>query len=100
MKLYELGEILMLISFGFSWPLNAIKSYRARTTKGKSLPFLCLIIFGYICGITGKLLNPNGYAWYVMFFYVLNITMVTIDFALYFRNLHLDRLAEKEKKAE
>lgn len=40
MKITELCEILMLVSFGFSWPFNAIKSYKARTTKGKSLPFL------------------------------------------------------------
>ena len=36
--LFELCEIAMLLCFGFSWPLSAIKSYRARTTKGKSLP--------------------------------------------------------------
>ena len=41
---YEICEILMLCCFGFSWPLNAIKSYRARTTKGKSLPFVILIL--------------------------------------------------------
>ena len=93
MTVYELGEILMLISFGFSWPFNAIKSYRARTTKGKSLPFL--IIFGYICGIVSKLTNPNGFKWYVMFFYVLNITMVSIDLILYFRNLRLDRASKQ-----
>ena len=96
MKIYELGEILMLISFGFSWPFNAIKSYKARTTKGKSLPFLLLIIFGYICGIVAKLTNPNGFKWYVMFFYVLNITMVSVDLALYFRNLRLDKAASKQ----
>ena len=96
MKIYELGEILMLISFGFSWPFNAIKSYKARTTKGKSLPFLLLIIFGYICGIVAKFTNPNDFKWYVMFFYVLNITMVSVDLALYFRNLRLDKAASKQ----
>ena len=39
----EALEVLMIISFGVSWPLNVIKSYKARTTKGKSLSFLCLI---------------------------------------------------------
>ena len=32
----ELLEIFMVVSFGASWPFNVIKSYRARTTKGKS----------------------------------------------------------------
>ena len=36
----EILEITMIVSFGASWPLNVIKSYKARTTKGKSLTFL------------------------------------------------------------
>ncbi len=86
----ELFEILMIVSFGFSWPLNVIKSYKARTTKGKSLFFLILIFVGYIFGITSKLLAPS-FKWYVMFFYVLNITMVGLDLLLYVRNYMLDK---------
>ena len=44
----ELFEIIMIVCFGFSWPVNVIKSYRARTTKGKSLAFLLLISIGYV----------------------------------------------------
>ena len=88
----EIFEIGMLICFGFSWPLSVAKSYRARTTKGKSLPFLLLIETGYIFGIAGKLLS-GSFAWYVLFFYLLNFTMVATDIALYFRNLRLDRQA-------
>ena len=95
--LFELCEIAMLLCFGFSWPLSAIKSYRTRTTKGKSLPFLVLILLGYVAGITSKLLNPNGFKWYVMFFSVLNFCFVSIDFSLYFRNLCLDRQAAEKK---
>ena len=86
----ELLEICMIVSFGFSWPMNVIKSYKARTTKGKSLAFLVLIFFGYICGIASKLLAPT-FKWYVLFFYVLNFTMVGVDLCLYFRNRRLDR---------
>ena len=50
----EICEIGMLLAFGFSWPLNAMKAYRARTTKGTSLPFLLLILSGYVCGIISK----------------------------------------------
>lgn len=88
----ELFEILMIVSFGFSWPLNVIKSYKARTTKGKSLFFLILIFVGYIFGITSKLLAPL-FKWYVMFFYVINLTMVGIDLLLYVRNYKLDKKA-------
>ena len=96
MKITELCEILMLISFGFSWPFNAIKSYKARTAKGKSIQFLVLILFGYVCGIISKLTAPS-FKWYVMFFYILNFCMVFIDFLLYFRNRKLDKLAELKK---
>ena len=41
----EILEITMIVSFGASWPLNVMKSWKSRTTKGKSLPFLLLILF-------------------------------------------------------
>ncbi|MBO7218133.1 MAG: hypothetical protein J6V50_05475 [Clostridia bacterium] len=92
----------MVVSFGASWPLNVMKSYKARTTKGKSLGFLCLIFFGYIAGIASKLLNEAYMAnfaskWYVLFFYVLNLIMVGTDLILYARNKRLDNLAEKNQ---
>ena len=92
----EMLEIVMIVSFGASWPLNVIKSYKARTAKGKSLAFLCLIFFGYIAGITSKFMNEAYMAsfqqkWYVLFFYFLNLFMVSVDFGLYFRNLRLDK---------
>lgn len=92
----EILEIMMVISFGVSWPLNVIKSYKARTTKGKSLWFLLLIFFGYICGIASKL-TAESYKWYVLFFYVLNIVMVGIDLVLYWRNYQLDQRADHQE---
>ena len=89
----ELLEIFMVVSFGASWPFNVIKSYRARTTKGKSLLFLVLIFFGYICGIISKL-TAESFKWYVLFFYVLNLIMVGADLLLYIRNSKLDKAAE------
>lgn len=93
----EILEITMIVSFGASWPLNVIKSYKSRTTKGKSLCFLLLIFFGYIAGILSKLLNQSymleiSTKWYILFFYVLNLTMVGLDLLLYFRNKHLDKI--------
>ena len=96
MEIYEICEMMMIISFGISWPLNVIKSYKARTAKGKSLGFLCLILLGYVVGITGKFINEKYMSslasnWYVLFFYFLNFIMVFIDFLLYFRNRKLDK---------
>ncbi len=94
----EILEVVMLICFGFSWPINAYKSWKIRTAKGKSPVFLCLIIFGYIAGISAKFLNESYMAsfsskWYVLFFYFLNMLMVSIDLCIYFRNKRLDKLA-------
>lgn len=95
-ELAELLEITMIVSFGASWPLNVMKSYKARTTKGKSLGFLCLIFFGYIAGIASKFVNEAYMAdfaakWYVLFFYVLNLIMVGADLILYYRNYKIDK---------
>ncbi len=92
----ELLEVTMIVSFGFSWPLNVLKSYRARTTKGKSLAFLLLIFFGYIAGIASKFVNEdymNNIAdkWYVLFFYILNFIMVGADLVMYVRNRRIDK---------
>lgn len=94
----EFLEILMLVCFGASWPLNVIKSYKARTTKGKSVAFLYLIIFGYIAGIISKFVNEDymykiADKWYVLVFYFINIVMVIIDLILYYRNRKLDKQA-------
>ena len=102
--LSEILEIVMIVSFGASWPLNVLKSYRARTTKGKSLPFLCLIFFGYIAGICSKFVNEAYMAnfsskWYVLVFYFLNLFMVGIDLVMYARNYRLDKEAEKNARA-
>jgi len=97
MEFYELLEVCMIVAFGFSWPMNVIKSYKSRTTKGKSLSFLILIFSGYICGIIGKLMAPS-FKWYVLFFYVLNFVMVGADLILYVRNRKLDKLAQSIKE--
>ena len=91
----EILEVVMIVSFGASWPLNVIKSYKARTTKGKSLAFLLLIFFGYVAGIVSKLVNASymaqiEYKWYVLFFYILNFIMVGADILMYARNYKLD----------
>ena len=90
----ELFEIIMIVSFGASWPLNVMKSYKARTTKGKSLSFLCLIFFGYIAGVVMKAITFDAtqfMKWLSLFVYILNLVMVGTDLILYVRNRMIDK---------
>ena len=82
-------ETVMLVCFGFSWPLNVIKAYRAKTAKGTSLPFILLIITGYIAGISAKLIS--GRINYVLIAYILNLAIVSLNLIVYFRNVSLDK---------
>jgi len=81
-------ESIMLICFGLSWPLNVVKAYKARTARGTSLPFILLIITGYIAGITAKLVT--GQINYVLIVYLLNLAIVSVNVLVYFRNVSLD----------
>lgn len=89
----QLFEAFMVICFGISWPLSIRKSFTSRTTKGKSLLFICFILLGYAFGITSKLVSES--ITYVFFFYVLNFVMVFIDVLLYMRNSQLDKLSQQ-----
>ena len=82
-------ETIMLVCFGFSWPLNVIKAYRARTARGTSLSFILLIITGYIAGISAKLFS--GQINYVLAAYIINLMIVSVNVVIYFRNLALDK---------
>ena len=82
-------ETIMLVCFGFSWPLNVIKAYKAKTAKGTSLPFVLLIITGYIAGISAKIIS--GQINYVLIAYILNLAIVSLNVIVYFRNLSLDK---------
>lgn len=89
----EILETLMIISFGISWPTSIHKSYTARSTKGKSLLFLCFIFIGYLFGIAAKLLtNSLNLAFW---FYILNSVMVFTDICLYFRNRRIQQREEQ-----
>ena len=87
----EILEVIMMICFGISWPLSVYKSYKPRSTAGKSFVFLFAIWIGYIAGIFGKILTDN--VTLAFYFYLLNITIVSIDIALYFRNRKIEKIA-------
>jgi hypothetical protein len=76
-------EITMLLCFGAAWPVSIYKSWVARTTAGKSVIFLLIVLLGYLAGIAHKLLySPDPVIW----FYVLNASLVLVDILVYYRN--------------
>ena len=98
-------ETLMVICFGISWPINIIKAWKSKTAKGSSVLFYSFIWIGYIFAMVGKMAmiignSPNPWyetvKWYVMFFYVLNIIMVSAGIIIYLRNKWFDKRSVSE----
>jgi hypothetical protein len=79
MSVFEAG---MMVCFGVSWPVAVYKTFKAKSVKGKSLTFSCLIMVGYICGVIHKIFFY--YDW-VLWLYLLNMLFVMTDMALYLR---------------
>lgn len=96
MNFSHLLEAGMLVCFGFSWPLNVVKAYKARTAKGTSLAFIILIITGYIAGISAKIIN-NQFN-YVLGVYFLNLAIVSANVFVYIRNKSLDKKAAEKSE--
>lgn len=88
MALANILEAAMLVCFGLSWPMNAWKSYKARTAAGTSWQFLALICAGYAAGIAAKFVSGN-INW-VLIVYFLNVACLAVNWAVYFRNRKLD----------
>jgi hypothetical protein len=84
MSIFEAG---MLLCFAASWPVNILKSLKARTAKGKSVAFLFIIDAGYLSGIVHKVLVSRDP---VLILYIANFIMVGIDLVLYFINRRRD----------
>ena len=84
-------EIIMLICFGAAWPFSIYRSWRSKSTKGKSLLFMLIVLCGYIAGVFHKIYFDHDL---VIYLYALNFLMVAVDVALYLRNLK-----EEKKKS-
>lgn len=77
-------EAIMLLCFGSAWPFSVYKTYTSKTTNGKSLIFLLVLIAGYISGISHKLFFSYDP---IIYLYVLNLSMISADVFIYVRNL-------------
>lgn len=89
-------ETVMLVCFGAAWPLSILKSWRSRTTKGKSISFLFIVLIGYLAGIS-KVYLLDGWKAFLLIPYGINFTMVSIDACIYFRNRKLDLADEASR---
>jgi len=91
-------ESIMLVCFGFAWPISIYKSWVSKKTAGKSLLFLIVLQIGYVAGILFKLteywdnlkINPNGTVSINLYLYILNFVMITIDELLFLRNRRIE----------
>jgi hypothetical protein len=79
-------ESLMLVAFGFAWPANILHTWRRKSAVGKSFAFLIIVLAGYVFGIAAKIFG--GAINYVLFFYLLNLSLVGADLIL---SLHYRR---------
>jgi len=91
-------ESIMLVCFGFAWPLSIYKSFVSKKTAGKSLLFLIVLQIGYVAGVLFKLTeywtnietNPNETISINLYLYILNFVMITIDELLFLRNRKIE----------
>ena len=91
-------ESIMLICFGFAWPISIYKSVVSKRTAGKSLLFLVVLQIGYVAGVLFKLteyrnnlkINPDAAISINLYLYILNFIMITIDELLFLRNRRIE----------
>jgi hypothetical protein len=91
--MYSIFELIMLVSFGVSWPFSVYKSWKSRSTQGKSPVFLAVVWFGYLSGIVHKLLYSRDF---VIVVYIFNLVMVGIDICFYIVNRRRERAQAAE----
>lgn len=80
----QLLEGSMLVCFGLAWPLANLRMLRLRRPEGKGLAFTLVILLGYLCGASAKLLliGPGAPLAPVFWLYVLNAASVAGNLAL------------------
>ena len=82
--IYGLFEILMLLCFATAWPFSIYKLYKSGSNQGKSIVFSYVVLFGYVFGMTNKVINNDVN--YVLAFYILDFVLVSLDMVMYYRN--------------
>jgi hypothetical protein len=75
----KIFETIMLLCFGFAWPFSIYRTWKTKTSTGKSMVFLCIILLGYVSGFFFKIYGTLDE---IICLYILNSTLVTIDIVL------------------
>lgn len=86
-----LFEFAMLFAFGFSWPFAIARTYRAKRVDGKSPLFMIIVLIGYVCGITARLVDGIPTNDWLVGVYLLDMALVSIDLTLYFHYRNKNR---------
>ena len=75
-------EILMLLCFGAAWPVAIYKCWKAKSVEGRSIIFLFIVLIGYLSGIMHKaFFNFDS----IIYLYIVNAIMVSVNIALYYK---------------
>ena len=88
-------EAVMLVCFGLSWPINAMKAWKSSTAVGTSWMFLGLITLGYVAGIASKFVG--GTVNWVLAVYFINLAALAANWAIFARNRVLDERRRARK---
>ena len=72
-------EAIMLVCFGAAWPLSIYKMLKAKSSSGKSIPFIVTILAGYMSGFCYQWFGDRDF---VIYLYVLNTVLVVFDILL------------------
>jgi hypothetical protein len=75
-------EAAMLLCFGIAWPFSIYRTWKTKTSTGKSMFFLCIVLVGYVFGIFFKIYGKLDE---VIYLYILNSTLISIDMTLTLR---------------
>lgn len=94
MSIFEAG---MMVCFGFGWPVAALKTYKSKNVAGKSFSFSMLILLGYICGLTHKILYSMDW---VFWLYIINTIFLLLDMLLYLKYKPKKQTVESQKQSD
>jgi hypothetical protein len=86
----HLLETIMLICFGLSWPINLMKNIKLKSAKPMNLPFILLIVAGYVAGVIAKIIKIDSTPVYLLVVYIFNLVMVSCNIVVYFINKGYD----------
>jgi uncharacterized membrane protein len=77
----EILETLMLIVFSAGWYCSIGKMIRTKKASGKSISFVGMVCFGYLCGVLAKIafFQETGELSAVVYLYAWNCLVTAFD---------------------